>query len=75
MYIHGFNRNDSEAREEFNRIQTSLIDNNYRIPLVGFSWKSNVDWKDAIINAKMNGPMNNTLLVSMKNVPVPIYEY
>jgi len=56
IYIHGFNRNNSEAKEEFNRIQTSLIHNNYRIPLVGFSWKSNVLWTVAIDNAKTNGP-------------------
>lgn len=57
IYIHGFNRNESEAKEEFNRIQTSLIHNNYRIPLIGFSWKSNVNWTDAINNTKINGPL------------------
>ena len=56
IYIHGYNRNDSEAKEEFNRIQTSLTHNNYRIPLVGFSWDSKVLWEQAKINAKENGP-------------------
>jgi hypothetical protein len=37
IYVHGFNRNDAEARDEFNRIQTSLNHSNYRIPLIGFS--------------------------------------
>jgi hypothetical protein len=37
IYVHGFNRNDAEAIEEFNRIQTSLNHSNYRIPLIGFS--------------------------------------
>ena len=64
IYIHGFKRNDSEAKEEFNRIQASLIHNNYRIPLVGFSWKSNVDWTDALTNAKMNGPILEQYIVS-----------
>ena len=29
IYIHGWNRDDSEAKEEFNRIQTSLSHDNY----------------------------------------------
>ena len=57
IYIHGFNKNDIEANEEFNRIQSSLIHNNYRIPLVGWSWDSKVLWPTATINAKDNGPM------------------
>jgi hypothetical protein len=57
IYIHGFKRNDIEANEEFNRIQTSLTQNNYRIPLIGFSWDSNELWETAKTNAKDNGPM------------------
>lgn len=57
IYIHGFSRNDVEANEEFNRIQTSLIHDNYRIPLVGLSWESKVLWPLAKTNAKDNGPM------------------
>lgn len=33
IYVYGFNRNNAKAREEFNRIQTSLNHNDYRIPL------------------------------------------
>lgn len=40
IYVHGFKRDDIEAKEEFNRLQTSFLHNNYRIPLVGFSWDS-----------------------------------
>ena len=55
MYIHGFNRNQAEAGEEFNRLQTSLNHNNYTIPLIGFSWISNTTWDKAKINAQNNG--------------------
>jgi Alpha/beta hydrolase of unknown function (DUF900) len=55
IYIHGFNRNQDEAGEEFNRIHTSLNYNNYSIPLVGFSWASNTDWPKAQHNAKDSG--------------------
>jgi hypothetical protein len=71
IYIHGYNRNDSEAKEEFNRIQTSLTYNNYRIPLVGFSWDSKVLWEQAKINAKENGPsLQIILLISIINVQI-----
>jgi pimeloyl-ACP methyl ester carboxylesterase len=67
IYIHGFNRNDSEAKEEFNRIQTSLTYNNYRIPLIGFSWDSKVLWEQAKINAKENGPKLADYIISFHN--------
>jgi hypothetical protein len=56
IYVHGFKRDDIEAKEEFNRLQTSLLHNNYRIPLVGFSWDSKTDWPTAKTNAIKNGP-------------------
>jgi Alpha/beta hydrolase of unknown function (DUF900) len=56
IYVHGFNRNDIEANEEFNRLQLSLLHNNYRIPIVGFSWDSKTDWLIAKTNAIKNGP-------------------
>lgn len=67
IYIHGYNRNDSEAKEEFNRIQTSLNYNNYRIPLVGFSWDSKVLWEKAKINAKENGLKLADYIISFHN--------
>jgi hypothetical protein len=55
IYAHGFNRDDIEAKEEFNRLQNSLLHNNYRIPLVGFSWDSKVPWEAAKVNATKSG--------------------
>lgn len=40
ILIHGYNRNEAESGEEFNRIQMSLKSNNSTIPLIGFSWVS-----------------------------------
>jgi hypothetical protein len=62
IYIHGFWRDEDSAGEEFDRIQRSLNHNNYRIPLVGFSWDSKTDlnriiaWNEAKIEAKEIGP-------------------
>jgi ribosomal protein S17E len=67
IYVHGYNRNNAEATEEFDRIQTSLIHNNYRIPLVGFSWNSNVLWDAAKINSKENGPKLAGYIISLHN--------
>ena len=36
-----------KAREEFNRLQMSLDDNDYRIPRIGFSCNSKVDYLEA----------------------------
>ncbi len=56
IYVHGFNKEITDAKEEFNRIQTSLNHNNYKIPLIGFSWNSKTDYPVAQNNAKDNGP-------------------
>jgi len=56
IYVHGWNRDETEAREEFNRIQSSLDSYGYKIPLIGFSWNSKVLYPNATDNAVMNGP-------------------
>jgi hypothetical protein len=55
IYIHGWNKDQNGAGEEFNRLQTSLRANNYTGPLIGFSWISNTDWQHAQHNAKDGG--------------------
>jgi len=75
VYIHGYKRNDTEAKEEFNRIQTSLTHDNYRVSLVGLSWNSNVLWYTAKVIAEENGPLlQNISLVFTINVQVLIFE-
>ena len=67
IYIHGYNRDEAEAKEEFNRIQTSLNYNNYRVPLVGFSWDSKALWEIAKTYAKENGPKLAQYIVDFNN--------
>ncbi len=67
LYVHGFNKTKSDAKEEFNRIQTSLIYNNYRIPIVGLSWDSKVNWDIAKSNARDNGLYLAQFLMEFKN--------
>jgi hypothetical protein len=37
IYVHNFNKDSTDTKEEFNRIQTSLNDTNYKTPLIGLS--------------------------------------
>ena len=67
IYIHGFYRDEAEAGEEFNRIQTSLNHSNSRIPLIGFSWNSNTDYESAKNNAQENGPKLAQFIIDFKN--------
>jgi hypothetical protein len=69
IYIHGFNKSKDDAGEEFNRIQTSLNHNNYRIPLIGFSWNSSTgyDYEKAKNNAQENGPKLAQFINDFKN--------
>jgi hypothetical protein len=67
IYIHGFNKDDGEAKEEFNRIQKSLNHNNYRIPLVGFSWDSKTLWEIAKTNTKQNGENLTKYIITLTN--------
>jgi esterase/lipase superfamily enzyme len=67
IYIHGFNKDKNDAGEEFNRLQTSLKNNNYIIPLVGFSWDSKVSWEQAKVNAKNSGEELAKFIYKFKN--------
>ena len=67
IYIHGFNKDKDDAGEEFNRIQTSLNINNSTIPLIGFSWDSNVLWEQAKVNAKKSGEELTKFIFVFKN--------
>ena len=58
---------ENQAGEELDRIQTSLNYNNYRIPLVGFSWDSKTGWETAKNNAKENGPKLAQFIIDFKN--------
>jgi hypothetical protein len=34
IYVHNFNKDSKDTKEEFNRIQTSLNNTNYKTPLL-----------------------------------------
>jgi Alpha/beta hydrolase of unknown function (DUF900) len=67
IYVHGYNKDDAEAKEEFHRIQKSFAANGYRIPLIGISWSSKTYYSDAQTNAGINGPLLADFVKSFKN--------
>jgi pimeloyl-ACP methyl ester carboxylesterase len=61
VYIHGVWTGQVAAKEQTDRINLSLISNEYSLPVVGFSWDSNTvinpsGWNIAKSIAKQNGP-------------------
>jgi hypothetical protein len=56
IIVHGWNLTEPQAKERFDRVKTSLEHNQYSIPLVGYSWLSNMNWADAKSIANQNGP-------------------
>ena len=67
IYTHGWNKDENDATEEFNRVQASLNHNNYIIPLIGLSWNSKVDYPMAQNNAKDNGPKLAQFIIDFNN--------
>lgn len=65
IVIHGFNTNESQAEERFDRVKMSLEHNKYFIPLIGLSWNSNTNWTEAKIMAKENGPKLAHFIISL----------
>ena len=41
IIVHGYDNNNNEALEKFDRAKNSLDVDRYKIPVVGFSWESN----------------------------------
>jgi hypothetical protein len=56
IVVHGWALNETKAKERFDRVKMSLEQNQYIIPIVGFSWDSNSSWSDAKSIAQENGP-------------------
>jgi hypothetical protein len=55
FFVHGWGISEDMAKERLDRVKMSLEKNNYLIPLIGFSWDSDIDWFNAKILAKENG--------------------
>jgi hypothetical protein len=66
IIVHGWSLDNEKAAERFDRTLMSLQANNYKIPLIGFSWDSNTislpndlgwfGWLNAKSISKDNGP-------------------
>lgn len=67
VYIHGFSRDPTEAGEEFNRVLMALHENNYTVPLIGFSWNSLPLYPAAKNNAIENGPELEKFISTFEN--------
>jgi pimeloyl-ACP methyl ester carboxylesterase len=71
IYIHGFDNTEDDAKENFNIAKKSLEHNNYRYPVVGFSWDSNpgvFDFNDAKFIATQNGKKLAQFIIDFKSV-------
>jgi hypothetical protein len=67
IIVHGWPLNESQAKERFDRVKMSLENNNYSIPIVGFSWPSDTVWVGAKFIAKDNGPKLANFTFSLMN--------
>jgi hypothetical protein len=55
IYIHGWGADNRHAMEQTDRVSLSLQRSHYNIPLIGFIWKSDIDWNKAKKIANENG--------------------
>ena len=70
IYVHGFQNDEQLAVENFNAVKEAFRKNNYDIPVVGFSWDSDVgilNFNDAKIIANMNGPKLAKAIIDIKD--------
>ena len=57
--MHGWGASQANATEQTKRVKMSLNNDSYYMPVIGFSWDSNVPqggWTVSTIIAKQNGP-------------------
>lgn len=67
IVVHGWYLDENEAKERFDRVKLSLENNNYSIPIVGFSWDSHKNWSEAKSMAKENGPKLADFIFNLEN--------
>ncbi len=67
IFVHGWNANESHAKEQVDRVKMSLENNSYAYPLVGYSWDSNNVWIASQYIAKWNGPILADFILDMTN--------
>jgi hypothetical protein len=55
FYVHGVWANETQAREQGERVFLSLIDSDYDIPVIGYSWDSNTSFSLTDPNVALEG--------------------
>ncbi len=76
IYVHGFLRDEDQAQEESDRINLVLRSENYLIPVIGFTWDSNLappsffdftgGWEEGKKIANANGKKLAQFIVDFK---------
>jgi esterase/lipase superfamily enzyme len=67
VYVHGWLEDEESAMGKFNILKKSLSEGNgYAMPVVGFSWTSNVYWHYAKYLATINGERLAQFIVDFK---------
>lgn len=67
VFVHGWEESEKNAEERLNRVKLSLENNNYTVPLIGFSWPSDTVWLGAQFIAQANGPKFAKLIYDITN--------
>jgi len=74
IFVHGWGNTKESANERLDRVNMSLSKNDYRFPVVGYSWDSNTTpqqdkagWTIANLIAKDNGPKLAQFVLDYKN--------
>lgn len=68
IFVHGWGLNENQAKERLDRVKMSLENSTYNIPLISFSWDSNITWFDATRMAKDNGPKLADFISNLTNI-------
>ncbi|MDN5867724.1 MAG: alpha/beta hydrolase [Candidatus Nitrosocosmicus sp.] len=72
IYVHGVWASEQEAEEQTERVFLSLLNTDYDIPVIGFSWDSNTaknptGWNLAKVIANQNGQNLANFILEFKN--------
>jgi hypothetical protein len=55
IFVHGWGVGHEATKEQLDRVKMSLEENSYDIPLIGYSWGSDIDWDSAKLLASEEG--------------------
>jgi hypothetical protein len=67
IYVHGWAAKEGDAIEQTERVSLSLERSGYNIPLIGFSWDSDIKWNAAKKMANENGHLLAEFISEFKN--------